>query len=589
MKDAHNLPWLVKSSGRILGPYDQSKIEELLKTREIVVLDEVAQPLRRFRFIRDVPAFARIVEELRKESTGDLGDKTFTESTEGQTVSLTEPMNSQIIDELTDELGFSTDSAGEIVYEDIEEVRSKPAPSATQSRYQAGDLGGKTISHQAEAASKWLWWATGLVIVGVLGFIGFQKWIQEPAQIQASTQELIQQGEQLVEEGKLSEALEAFKKAYSLDPDNGRFYHFMGPLLIQFEGQTVLGRRLLDKALSLQPNFQAQLYTSMGVADLKDGDWRGAGAHFRKALELKPGYEPAEINIGVLSLHQKDYNKAKEYFEKVIKEGTSDGAVPLLLAESLIQKAQTEKKYSYLSDAVAVLSGFEDKGIAYKQELLLLKSYLQSVTDQRQKAEESVSQFLNIDPLATELHTRNIFVARYPVAWEELLTYCLPLTRTLNPTGRVAAMTGLCYLKAGKPQEAHTEVQTALQRSPRDPLVQAVSAFVLQKIGQEHSGSVSLGKALEFDRAGEYRLPLILQARFYYQSGDLKSAKDYWRQLLNRDSQSLEANAGLAQIAFDEGLKEEFKRYIRAAHKISKDYIPVTSLMVRAKRMGWEI
>jgi Tfp pilus assembly protein PilF len=589
MKNEDGLPWLVKSSGRIMGPYSLEQIEELLKTREIVVLDEVAQPQRRFRYIRDVQAFGRIIDELRREATGDTGEKTFTGSDTSQTASLTEPLSTAVTDELTDEVGFGGEGREEIVYDHIQEEISKPKTSPVMtSRYQMGAMGDRAVHHKAEAASKGLWWATAVVIALVLGFIGYKKMIQTPQRSRLTAQDYVRQGEELVVEGRLPEALQSFKKAHELAPEDKSFLHYLGPLMIQLEGQTVIGRRLLEQALTARPDFKPQIFTSMGIADFKDGNINGAETQFQRAVEQNRDYLPAQVDLGVVALQHKDYAKAKSYFEGVIKKGGVDKVVPLLLAQSMIHLSRSEKKFNYLKEAVKVLTEHKSRNLNYRQEALLMIAYLQSLTNQKVQAEQSVSELLDVDPMATDLHTHNTFILRNPAQWDELLAYCLPLTRALNPTGRVAALTGLCYLKAGKNQEANTEVQTALQRSPRDPLVQAVSAYVLQVIGQEQSGSVSLGKALEFDRGGDYSLPLILQGRLYYLSNDFRSAQEYWKRLLNVNSQSPEAHAGLAWVAFKQGMKEEFRRNIQAAQKESVDYIPVTSLAAQARQKRWE-
>ena len=119
--------------------------------------------------------------------------------------------------------------------------------------------------------------------------------------------------------------------------------------------------------------------------------------------------------------------------------------------------------------------------------------------------------------------------------------------------------------------------------------MQAIGSYILQAIGDGQMGSVALGKALEFDRASKFELPLILQARLYQSSGDYKSAREYWHRILGKNQMSLQANAGLAQIAFIEGNRDEFIQYGSRAYKISPDYIPIRSLVMQARRRGWNI
>ncbi len=61
-----NDQWLVKSGDHILGPFTTAVVVEKVRSKELVVIDEISQPRSRWRYIRDVPAFAAIVEEVRR-------------------------------------------------------------------------------------------------------------------------------------------------------------------------------------------------------------------------------------------------------------------------------------------------------------------------------------------------------------------------------------------------------------------------------------------------------------------------------------------------------------------------------------------
>lgn len=578
--------WLVKSSGRVLGPFPATHIEDLLRDREIVVLDECATPFRRFRCIRDLPEFSNIVEQLRRESTSDIGEKTLTESFTLQTASVTEPLHPD--SSYSPYADITRANPKEIVIEKLAETTTVSRGSSA-SRYQYGGQGEKSASEKAKLASQWMWWFTSLILLMVLGFVAFTVFIQRPKLLQQSVQDLVLKGENYIEEGLLSEAHNTFSQAHSLDPGDTSFFHYLAPLIIQFDNQTVKGKRMLEEILVSQPNFATQIYTGIGLADLREEKLQDAEGYFKRALAGNRDYIPAIVNLGVTALKENEYDKALERFKLALSKGTDDGAVHLLIAEALIQKAQQTKNLAFLDEALVVLQKIEVKILDYRQEALILIAYLQSITDKQNEAEETLRRFLAVDPLLTDLHTHNIFVARFPVEWSNLLSYCLPLSRTLPPSGQLAAASALCYMKARKPQEANTEIQAALQRSPRDPLVQSTAAFIFESSGQENAGGVALGRALEYDRGQEFLLPLILQARLYFSSGDYTRAEEYWQKILNKEATSLQAHAGLAQIAFHKDQQGDFRRHALAAQRISNDYIPVKSLMVRARRQGWEI
>src|SRR4051812_42136961 len=102
-----DIPWLVKSSGRILGPFPQVKIIELLRTREISVLDEVSEPGRRWQTIQYHDDFRAAIDSLRKASLSERTEATWTPST--VTGNLTQTVTDLADSELTDELTASLD------------------------------------------------------------------------------------------------------------------------------------------------------------------------------------------------------------------------------------------------------------------------------------------------------------------------------------------------------------------------------------------------------------------------------------------------------------------------------------------------
>src|SRR5260221_5099074 len=94
--------WLVKSSGRILGPFQSEKIIDLLRSREASVLDEVSAPLRRWQTIQYHPDFKEIVANIRKANVSDKTEATWTPNT--MTANLTQTLTDLSGGELTEEL-----------------------------------------------------------------------------------------------------------------------------------------------------------------------------------------------------------------------------------------------------------------------------------------------------------------------------------------------------------------------------------------------------------------------------------------------------------------------------------------------------
>lgn len=57
--------WVIKSDNKILGPYSFDQIEDLLKKKQISIIDEVRDMKNRWLYIRECPELQAIVEEIR--------------------------------------------------------------------------------------------------------------------------------------------------------------------------------------------------------------------------------------------------------------------------------------------------------------------------------------------------------------------------------------------------------------------------------------------------------------------------------------------------------------------------------------------
>jgi len=59
--------WLVKSNYKILGPFSYDQLEDILRKRQIALIDEVRDMDRRWSYIREIPELQRMAESIRVE------------------------------------------------------------------------------------------------------------------------------------------------------------------------------------------------------------------------------------------------------------------------------------------------------------------------------------------------------------------------------------------------------------------------------------------------------------------------------------------------------------------------------------------
>jgi hypothetical protein len=267
------IPWLVKSSGRILGPYPISKIVELLRSREISVLDEVSAPSRRWQTIQYHPTYKDIVDDLRRANVSDKTEVTFTPtSVSGNlTQTLTDITNGAVTSELTDEINGFGDTAKEIVIHNVQEQKQQGGPSYA-SRFQAAHEQNVAIQRQVEKTTRSLWIVTVLILGLVGAFIVQKKMFRSGAESKPQTVAGLKAAVMAyVQTGQYAEALRELKSFFPDGNPSGEMAIYYGSLMIQVEGQTVIGRRILNTVISARRPEMKQAYTSIGVADMLDG------------------------------------------------------------------------------------------------------------------------------------------------------------------------------------------------------------------------------------------------------------------------------------------------------------------------------
>jgi tetratricopeptide (TPR) repeat protein len=109
---------------------------------------------------------------------------------------------------------------------------------------------------------------------------------------------------------RYDEALAAARRAEVLQQDTPELYILLGDLTQQ-KKQYRQAKLYLSKALQMAP-YEGEAYFYNGLLDARQGDTLSGIALMQRALELKPGFVPAYVELTNIHTRLRDYIQAKD-------------------------------------------------------------------------------------------------------------------------------------------------------------------------------------------------------------------------------------------------------------------------------------
>jgi tetratricopeptide (TPR) repeat protein len=124
-------------------------------------------------------------------------------------------------------------------------------------------------------------------------------------------------GEDLLQKGRLDEAMDHFKKAVKIAPTYADGYYNLGNALMQI-GHLGEAMELFRKVLEIQPSH-IKANNNLGVALMRSGRPDEAIAYCQKAIDLNPDYAEAHYNLGAVFGMLSRLEEAVEQYRKAIQ------------------------------------------------------------------------------------------------------------------------------------------------------------------------------------------------------------------------------------------------------------------------------
>ena len=117
-------------------------------------------------------------------------------------------------------------------------------------------------------------------------------------------------------EGRLVEAVDAYRKALVVKPDFAEAWNNLGNVLVN-AGELSLARKHYEQALAIDPH-DAMYHGNLAAVLFMQAEFDAAIAHYRQALELNPESANVWSNFGNTVSALGRFAEAKDYYERAV-------------------------------------------------------------------------------------------------------------------------------------------------------------------------------------------------------------------------------------------------------------------------------
>jgi len=194
---------------------------------------------------------------------------------------------------------------------------------------------------------------------------------------------LIKLGNEALAEGRLEEAIEAFREAVARNPDERLGHYNLGQALLQAR-QFDEAIQFFERAIEIDPSFR-DAHFNLGTALSEIGRFEEGAAHFQKAHEIDPQDREARLQWALAMGRAGRAREAVEQLQELRTENPDDAGVALSLAAILGPMGQVDVARTELERALTIA----------REPALEAEAHFQiGLLDQREGATESaISHF----------------------------------------------------------------------------------------------------------------------------------------------------------------------------------------------------
>lgn len=442
--------WLIKSENRIMGPYGFDEVLDLLRKRQISIIDEVRDPETRWLYVRENPEFKNVVEEIRKEidakqeSTKTLQNTSVTGTQApnmGNTMTSTSNINpnttgnialDEILQKTKTDLPANFDESMpsprdiEVVNETVFARAEKASPRSTEKAKIYGVQSDAAVQKKMNNFSSQLKWTLIVLVISVCGGYGSYYYYQQKHEVRKE-EDLAIQVTRLKQAGLYEKSAEKF---YNL-PEATRSEILpkildIFPVLQKAGNLTFEQVRSLKSFASFSSDQRLQVLLIQFWLAQKDQNYGVAQEFIVKALGISPSDPLSKENDAWLALKRAKtsdaYGEFSDLYKNSQKESKTEGRY--LYGRVAAYAAMTEAERAPLSRELLIdLDRYTTTYYNLRKELLLAQIYLALQLNDVETYKFSLEKFFNTPTQLSQYFLKPALLMSNAYRWEEFASF----------------------------------------------------------------------------------------------------------------------------------------------------------------------
>ncbi len=590
--------WLICRKNKISGPFDEDQVREMLENKTLSLQDEVIQPLKQWVYIRNTffnPSFdaspSQKVVSDNQASSQDIENTVFVNLKDDDSFSDVEIEgtgedggeflpNHQTESDANLDQGLELEQKDDLsAIEDLEkDVDVDQAVSVVYAAQNDENVGSNKTSH-AEFGSieqikrtandqslKYLrlaWTIIGLSFVVVAGVYMWQSVVLEKRKQDRFLKDTLTEARYFFSKGEYEKSLNLFKKVPVTQSQDRLSF---SSLLLKLEGDSYRAEANLENISDDHSNLEDQMreLVLQGMIEYQNGNYQLAQDYLQRAQKISSS-QLATINNVTLHIQMGQKEQALEILNKISLNKQNKNFILFLKAYLSIDSKE--------EDVNEILQTVMEQRRDYAQESSLLSLYRDVVIMKKDNAIPLIRKLLDQDPYLTQEHFYDILSYNPRQVWKDfLLDLCNEVVKKSEGQSSFIALHSLCLAQSGLLISAQSNIEKALNQSPKDSLIQALYGYILLQNNQVDHSQIPVSQSVKNNLGDRYIFPFILHARWCEQMGQFKCAEKNWNKVKENKLYFLSSLGGLLRVYSRLGLKEKSSLLLQEGLRIAPHY-----------------